>query len=202
MVRWWYRLAAGLIVISGAFIGLVFLTAADDPAQTWYTAPAGCAFPCWQGIQPGVTTAAQAVSLLNHHPWVGRVWGVSHARWSWSGQQPGWIDADRPGTLSIRYGLVEQIGIPTRLAMGDFWLMYKRLEKGVVFTAGLTSRAYYFADTGEFWVFSDLRCPITVGAFWRAPVQIILGDMSEFERQNAGHYTDYTLPGWHRSISC
>jgi hypothetical protein len=199
MLRWWWRLAAVLCIASISFIALI-------RAQPLSALPASlllqnsCEFPCWQGIQPRITSSSQAVDILNHHPWVGRVWGVSSARWTWSGQQPAWIDSRRLGTMSIRYGVVDQISIPTRFSTGDFWLLLTRLEKGVVFTSGLSTMAYNFVDAGDFWIVSDLSCPITRHDFWQKPVLILLGDMAEFERQHA--HIDYAMSGWARGVSC
>lgn len=202
MLHGWWRLALVLCVPCIALIGTIRAQTLTTAVPDDWLDGTNCTAPCWQGIQPGITPSFQAINLLNQHPWVDRVWGVSSGRWSWSGTQPAWIDARRPGTMSIRYGLVEQISIPTRLSTGDFWIMTSPLEKGVVFTSGLTSRAYNYADAGDFWIVSDLRCPITRRDFWNAPVLILLGDMREFEQQNAHHHNDYALPGWSRGVSC
>lgn len=163
-----------------------------------------CVFPCWEGIELGVTTSTKAVAVLCRHPWVERVWGVSIVVWTWSGQQPTWIDDSLPGTLSSHHGIVEQIGIPTRLKMGEFWLMYDRLEKGIVFDSGIEGLVNNFVDAGphRFWVKTDLRCPIRAVEFWNAPAIILLGDMTTFERLHRHDHDDYTLPGWFHDVSC
>lgn len=199
--QWWWRFAGVLFAVALSII-ITIRAQPLNAALPLLHLQNECPFPCWLGIQPGITTSAQAVNLLNNHAWVDRVWGISSARWTWNGNQPAWIDDRRPGTMSIRYGLVEQIGIPTRFSTGDFWLMYTQLEKGVVFTSGLSSIAYNYADVGDFWIVSDLRCPITRQNFWQQPVQILLGDMRTFEQAHAFHQTDYAMPGWSRGVRC
>lgn len=195
-----------LLIGFSAIISLVYTYAAlgGGYSSSLLARSDACVFPCWEGIEPGVTTSARAVAVLRRHPWVERVWGVSIVVWTWSGQQPAWINDSLPGTISSHHGIVEQIGIPTRLKMGEFWLMYERMEKGIVFDSGIAGLVNNFVDAGphRFWVKTDLTCPIRAVEFWNAPAIILLGDMTTFERLHRHDHDDYTVSGWFHDVSC
>ncbi len=199
-----FRLACALLLIFTASIGIIRARPYDDSLLASLNLPAvDCTMPCWSGIHPGMTSEA-AVEILRHHPWVDRMSGISLLRWTWSGQQPGWIDDSRPGAISSHYGTVIQIGIPTKLSMGDFWLMFDQVERGVIFDSGLSDLVYNFVsvEDGLFWIKADLGCPIQTQEFWKASTLILIGDMSTFERSYAEDFNDYTLPGWLTDVSC
>lgn len=198
------RLAFALFFIFALSISMIRARPYDDGLRVSLNLPAvDCPMPCWWGIYPGMTSQA-AVEILRHHPWVDRIWGISFVRWTWSGQQPAWIDASRPGAVSSHYGAVNQISIPTKLSMGDFWLMFDQVDRGVIFASGLSGLVYNFinVEDGLFWIKADLRCPIQTQEFWKAPTLILIGGMSTFERFYADDFDDYTLPGWLRDVSC
>jgi hypothetical protein len=199
-----FRTTFALITIFLVSIGLIRARPYDDGLRTSLNLPpANCTMPCWSGIHPGMSTEA-AVEILRHHPWVDQMRGISFMRWTWSGQQPTWIDASRPGAVSSHYGEVTQISIPTKLSMGDFWLMFDQVERGVIFDAGLSGMVYNFVNVrdGLFWIKTDLNCPIQAQEFWNASTLILIGGMSGFERFHADDFDDYTLPGWLADVSC
>src|SRR5579885_2795695 len=62
----------------------------------------GCAHPCWQGIEVGVTTREQAAQMLQANRWVAHIYQSAAAlTWQWSGQQPPEIDSTKDGLLQI-----------------------------------------------------------------------------------------------------
>jgi hypothetical protein len=60
----WLRLAALLTLIFGTAIGLVRARPYDDPEMRGFlTPPQGCAAPCFLGVQPGVTSVDDAITI-------------------------------------------------------------------------------------------------------------------------------------------
>lgn len=203
-MRFVFQTALALILVFILSISIIRARPYDEEVRDSLNLPANdCEMPCWAGIHPGMTTEA-AAEILSHHPWVDRMWGISYIRWTWSGQQPDWIDSSRPGAVSSHYGAVDQIGIPTKLSVGDFWLLFNQVDRGVVFASGLSGLVYNFVkvDNGLFWIKADLKCPIQSQEFWKAPTLILIGGMSTFERFHANEFDDYTLPGWLTDVSC
>jgi len=199
-----FRFAFVLIFIFMASISMIRARPYDNGLRTSLNLPAyDCEMPCWAGIHPGMPTET-ASDILRRHPWVDRIWGISLMRWEWNGEQPWWIDDSRPGAISSQYGAVDQIGIPTKLSTGDFWLLFDHVDRGVIFDLGLSGLVYNFinVEDGLFWIKADLKCPIQTQDFWREPTLILIGGMSSFERFHADNFDDYTLPGWLRDVSC
>jgi hypothetical protein len=199
-----FQISLVLLIIFILSISMIRARPYDNDLRTALNLPANdCEMPCWFGIRPGMTTEA-AAEILRHHPWVDRMWGISLMRWTWNGQQPAWADTSRPGAVSSHYGTVTQISIPAHLSLGDFWLLFDRVERGVIFDSGLSGLVYNFVsvENSLFWIKTDLNCPIQIQEFWNAPTLILIGGMSAFERFYADDFDDYTLPGWLADVSC
>lgn len=147
--------------------------------------PEGCAMPCWQGIRPGVTTAAEAMLLLRNHPWIedptylqGMGLATASVVWAWNDETPPEIDTARQGVLWIQSTLVKRIDIATTLPYGQFWL-YDRPSRGALFGEPVQPRRVFhlmdFLGTGL-----QLRvgfiCPLSPRQFWNAPVMLLYTD--------------------------
>lgn len=140
-----------------------------------------CPKPCWQGIQPGVTTVAEAIRLLEEHEWVDQVrGGDTRIRWTWSGQQSALIDGEQPGRLTAQNQLIVSIDIPLKIGMGDLVLLFgyphwrstNRADQTVI---------VHLSYPGEYLALSvTSRCAATRAAFWLAQPEITLQNQPAF----------------------
>jgi hypothetical protein len=122
--RW---MLVGLICF-GTLTGLI----RSQPYQPLVTdglpgAEPGCDSPCFMGIQVGRTTAAEALRILNAHPWVETAERPldQFIVWGWTGNQPAYIDATAPGSLMVNADRVIAISLLTRLRTGDWILQWE-----------------------------------------------------------------------------
>lgn len=122
------------VVLLVALIAALRLQSPDDAAlRDFLLPPPGCESPCWLGIRPGVTATDDALAVLGSHDWIKHVstrqTDSGYKRWyefSWSGTQPDFVDARKPGILNVRWlserePLVESVEIPLRLPLGDLY---------------------------------------------------------------------------------
>jgi hypothetical protein len=114
-----------------AIIGLIHLQPYDDsPLRAFLTPPEGCPGPCFMGIRPGVTTADEAVMILEAHEWVepprvleatdGR--GIYAITANWSGMQPGLIDSAEALWMGVEDDIIQRIVVSMNIRLGDVWL--------------------------------------------------------------------------------
>jgi hypothetical protein len=132
------------------------------------------------GIQPGITSLLQLETIARGHPWIasarfsrGMEIDSGYLQWSWSGAQPGYIDAAREGALWVQAGRVQWVDIPTIIPFGDVWLtLPPPLETTVYAMATSPRRAQFHAhyEEGLVRVRTELACPLRAAAFWHAPV--------------------------------
>jgi hypothetical protein len=156
-----------------------------------------CATPCWQGIQPGVTTADQALALLNANPWVGGVDGswtrapsgirvYSNVYWGWSGAQPAFVYnnfALSPPYLHVRGGIVQYIRIPTNISYGTARSIMGAPGTRTLSVSIPNARPLRYEHDAEYFggqlsLDSEINCPVNPYAFWNAPVVVTYGDGS------------------------
>ncbi len=129
-----------LTFIFAALVGLIRARPYDDSELHAILVPSdGCALPCFMGIRPGITTVQEAYDLLERHPWVDHVkqhiWfsGPNNNlfSWTWSGQQPAFINSAAPGVFSAHGSLVDVVQVSTTIPLGAFWLR-RRPQQGLV----------------------------------------------------------------------
>lgn len=173
MLRYTFHL---LIVLTGLLLLPVLLIRAqpyDDSELRAFLAPsAGCPAMCLLGIRPGVTTAHEALTILEGHEWVGRVdyqyydpqrLSRNLVSWRWSGQQPSLIDSTQVGTIELAtwdgsdVQKVYEISIATHIT-------FARL----VLAAGPPNSSWFVYDS--FGVFRDLN--VHTGAFSHRAFQV------------------------------
>lgn len=87
-----------------------------------------CPQPCWQGIQPAITSSTDAIARLKSMTWTsdisaiqGIVTNDSIIQWKWNGQQSGIIDGQRQGTIWLHNGLVYSIELPLNVTFVKAW---------------------------------------------------------------------------------
>lgn len=185
------KLALTLIVVFAAALGLIRAQPHDDSALRAFLAPpSGCAAPCFMGIRPGVTTGAEAVDLLAAHPWVAALnrayyhvaddYGM--LKWTWSGLQPGWVQAAREGWIAVdrqmgdRRSVVSSVSIASTIGVGGVYLAlgqpdYAWLEYDLSGSPAGFSMVY----TSGFQFHALLRCPLPLAQLYRADIDIKVG---------------------------
>lgn len=174
MPRFYLKLAAVLL-------GLVFTIAAviraqpydDSELRAFLTPPEGCPAPCFMGIRPGVTTAEEALAILEAHEWVrediaddtfpssgaglnGRIW------WRWDDPPAALLGSGYEGYMFIRDEIVESITFWTNIKMGELRLTLGVPDKLTIMKqySGMTYSRYnvYYVD-GNFGFLAVVTCP-------------------------------------------
>jgi hypothetical protein len=142
---------------------------------------------CWQGIEPGVTTADEAVALLENHPWIGMVdYRFGEINWQWNGTQPAIFDATKPlfhGRMlldQIENPTLDSLSIPTHATFGDFWLALGEPDYLTILTPGGTPRPSALIiiagyQERDFFLLGFMDCPIHALGFWQASVTVAYG---------------------------
>lgn len=137
MTRIFIYFALLLFFLFLTFIGMIGARPSSYDELHDFLVPPDCVLPCWQGIRPGVTTGDEAMTILQHHPWISRA--TQHAEFvfanvdnridlTWSGQQPGWINGAFDGAVGIRDNIVRWIAFETNIPLGEIVLALGRLE--------------------------------------------------------------------------
>lgn len=119
----------------------------DDAGLRSFLFPAGCAAPCFVGVQPGRTSVEDAVALLDHHAWIEtlmadiplviRGYGpvaMLPPSWVWSGAQPAWVDTSASGQTWVMNDRIDYVEIKTRLRLGEVWLILGRPDREQIST--------------------------------------------------------------------
>ena len=99
------RLYLKVTVLSFMVLSGVLMTICAQPLDNHVLRgllmPENCTMPCFMGIRPGVTTVADAVTLLAGSGWVNQAdirvstrFNVVRLEWYWNGLQPDIFDAD------------------------------------------------------------------------------------------------------------
>jgi hypothetical protein len=189
-----------------ACIGLIYALPYDDSdLLTFLTPPEDCPMPCFMGIRPGVTTLEEAGSILVRHSWVrnirqfynSRTGEITMIQWTWSGSQPGLIDASKPAYI---YGDVTHtilsLNIETVIPFGDLWLGWGRPDWGVLEGATgllgvMIQNAGYINDS--FSVRSEFSCPVRRYQVFQTPVTISFVSRMVFP---GGGDDDYIVSDW------
>ena len=155
-----------------------------------------CPAPCWQNLRPGVTSADEAVALLQQNRWIAEISVEEETiQWSWSGQQPPAVNAAEPGTLTIVDQRVSSIRISTNVSMGDMALLMGYPRWRSTNRSGGTA-IITLIYPGDYLLLSiSLRCPTNHTAFWLAKPEITLHSTP----LHGGNLTPTLL---HDSISC
>lgn len=103
---WWMLLCAAALLTFwfALLIGAVYRP--DNGRLRALLSPSdGCSAPCFMGVRLGNAVSSQTIPILQRHPWVDQVYphlDGFYWDWSWSGQQPAFVDARRRGFLGSR----------------------------------------------------------------------------------------------------
>lgn len=119
----------------------------DTELRTFVLPPAGCADPCWQGLQPGITNIFDIMSTLHNNHWVTNVTHENYSkfsngfvRWQWSSERPTFLEDNERSNLWYEDSVIEDFSIRTEVRLGDMllllgqpdWTITRRMDVGVV----------------------------------------------------------------------
>jgi len=206
--------AGALLAVRAALLHA--LPASDDVRRFLLPAP-DCAMPCWQGIQPGVTTVDQASALLGANPWIEGLQIVerppsTYLYWNWSNQKPAFVGDPRaliPPEIWAQNDTIQLIFIPTALAYGQVSLVLGRPHRGsfgvsTSLNSGVLDHrpnthhlAAYF--NGAVNVDTRIFCPVNLDLFWNAPVNVAYVGNLLMDSQSI---FNYDLPRWLYGSPC
>ncbi|MBI1258681.1 MAG: hypothetical protein GC204_14530 [Chloroflexi bacterium] len=150
---------------------------------------------CYMGIYPGASTIDQAAAALRAHPWVAEVDTRSQTQvtWTWSGQQPAYIDEGVPGAASERDAIhISLIRVKTRFNYGDIWLQLGTPQQGYALRQpdGFLHGVYY--TRYSLLAINSISCPASMQDFWTMPVIAQFGDafvmLDSRYREQSAHF--------------
>jgi hypothetical protein len=172
------KLALFLTLFFAACIGLIRAQLYDDSElRAFLTPPEGCPIPCFMGIRPGVTTAEEALAILEAHEWVGEITFLPPERfaWKWNGRQPEMLNRSSgidDGHISLNPdNTVYLVVVPTRIRFGDISLFYNHPP--------LYDSQTIRINRIDFW--RDESCTGSPSYYWHIPVTIAAVDYSVFD---------------------
>jgi len=174
-------------LIFAALIGLIRSQPYDDSQlRAFLTPPDGCPAPCFMGIRPGVTTADEAIAILENHHWVGNITiNRNHAQhirsieWRWSGQKPSLLRDGAFLVIDADQMLVRSIDIPTYLPLASVMTSAANPEKYYLFGERITYVQPFLAYTFDyvpenyFHIIGFAFCPYQ-STIWWSDVDIVL----------------------------
>ncbi|MEZ4672377.1 MAG: hypothetical protein R3E39_31110 [Anaerolineae bacterium] len=137
-----------------------------------------CVAPCFMNIQPGLTSAADAVRTLEGSEWVGQIQvGPYGILWRWNGRQPLAFQNLYPvssekydGVIAFADGLVVNIILSSPLKLGDLYLALGPPQK--IGSISIQHSAYVqmnipFGDEA-FMASVTIECPVATATYWQS----------------------------------
>jgi hypothetical protein len=189
MTRQLPKIALALVTFWTIAIGVIRAQPYDDTTlDPLLTPPAGCAMPCFIGVQPGVTTWDDSIGILESNQWVEGVYTAANTiDWLWNGRQPAIFDTSSQFFQGrVEFGNIDDshrittIAIKSTLTFGDLWLVLGRPDRVTLYApnAAPPSMAIYYAalyERYDLYVFNLLVCPIRRDDFWNKTVYVAFG---------------------------
>ncbi|MCC6803624.1 MAG: hypothetical protein IT319_12135 [Anaerolineae bacterium] len=225
MFRLLVRSALVIAVFAAAALALIRMNGYDDTTVSRFF-DSCTPMPCWQGIRPGVTTGEEALVILQNHPWVNAIWGVSGSAypggevspllyWRWSENYPfaGDVPFGQQGIIVTSGGVVQQIFLTADIPFGDLWLALGTPASGAVDYIFDTPKNILIENTSLFpevgaAVTARLKtdCAVRYPDLWRAGVYMWLQDGETLGTENVAYpmYLNVMRTGYHRlwSLIC
>ncbi|HLU10082.1 MAG TPA: hypothetical protein VK003_10485 [Oceanobacillus sp.] len=211
-----HNMLGGLVVklalaLTGIFAASLALTHAQpyngEDLIALITPPANCAMPCWNGIQPGVTTANDAAAILQADPNVADVLVLpGKISWWWNGEQSSLLDASgrafhgRMETAMVNgQETITSIVLDTNVLLGDVRLTLGEPDSLTLHTVASEDQSQrsgivHVAHYGDLYVFNMLECPMNVSDFWASPSYIAFGAPNLVFEGETFEYD--SLPNW------
>jgi hypothetical protein len=207
--RCYLRILIALLLLFTALPLLARLQPNNDAGLRALLFPPGCAAPCIFGIRPGETTGAEALDILETHPWVTGISIVYRGAtnpgenrdgtlsWRWNGSQPPLLRSPElvVGEIDIDVGRVRTVRLSTAITFGEIWLVMDDTQPRYGFVR--PSRAFFgrFLNHLAVYIREGLEFrtrfprPARADGFWSAFVEV------RFEAQPATDFA-YRLPCW------
>ena len=202
------KLALLLVTIfAGGVTLLRVLTFGGSDLRALLTASQNCAAPCWNGIQPGVTTIDEAVAFLAADRTIADYQLTpGKLSWWWNGDQIAALDSSgRAFHGRMEYAIangedrISSIVLDTTIPLGDVQLTLGSPDSITLHTvrpqdASQRSGVIYVAHYDALAVFTLLDCPLSVDDFWRSSAYIAFGRPTlSFEGET---FELHALPDW------
>ena len=166
-----------------------------------------CDAPCFMGVQPGATNSQRAMALLQAHEWVDEVFVILdgfYGEWSWSGQQPRFVNTGSRGFLgahSAQYNAYYSMSIDSTITLDELYLALGEPDLSFfIHTERAGSRTlvhsvYY--NTLGLQADGAITCPATLARLWQSDLTLYWGSLPGRER--AQMQMPYTFPRYPRS---
>jgi hypothetical protein len=196
MIHLWLRLISALTFVCILPIALIPALPYDDhDLSEFFTAAIDCPLPCFLGVRPGITQAAEALELLRQHEWISDVnmnasgRGYGDIRWNWSGAQSSLIDTARPVRMTFYWdredptparpedALIETISFYTHVRIYNAQTWYGDPDAGSVTVSVddlISYMAAYFGQASMLHVSAALSCPLNLMTYWEARAKITM----------------------------
>lgn len=130
MRRFYLRLMLLSVVVFSATLLVIRAIPYDDHELRELLLPEGCPAPCFLGIRPGMTTADEAVKLLEANKWVAKIDKESNEygdtiKWTWNNRIPWWMNPTSEGEVltanTAERSFVHTIRISSFLQLGEVY---------------------------------------------------------------------------------
>lgn len=156
------------------------IPASADAVTTLFSSSADCPAPCVMGIALEESTAEDALAILEAHEWVGDITVqrspsdvINAISWTWSGNQPTFIEASRDAVLTLNWsGLrITSITIDVNLSMGELWQMVGDPLKTTFYadSSGMMTYLGAYSDA-KLHTYGIGNCPATANTFWHMQI--------------------------------
>ncbi len=124
MIGFYLRRVLWPVLLFTVLLMMIRIRPYDDHEARQLLLPDGCPAPCFIGIQPGISTAKDALKQLEASTWITNIDDLTrgsqgYIRWDWSDQKPEWISDDTKGKLWIVENLVDTITIYSDFVLGE-----------------------------------------------------------------------------------
>jgi hypothetical protein len=190
MTRFYLQLALLFMISFSVIASGIHLRPYDDHGLRALLTAENCPMPCFMGIQPGVTKADQAVSLVEKSGWADKVealqtndGGISGLQWNWNDTAPGLHDRQRPARVQL-YPAAKALSVPTVVSIttgtiepvGTIFLLMGQPDSlegsPASMTAGDLSLVNALFISNGLFIVATVACPTTEDHFWRAPMTV------------------------------
>jgi hypothetical protein len=171
------KVAFPLTLVFAACIGLIHVQPYDDSELRAFLTPDDCPMPCIMGIRPGVTTADEAIAILNTHEWVEHFEGYPDTQiidvMQWTDHRPYFINTAYPSRLRLSTdSKIIEIEVPTTIESGEIHLLFG--EPPSADYGSLRENVFVlnmYRDESLYMV-ASLPCPLGYKSFLQSPVRI------------------------------
>jgi hypothetical protein len=211
MLRFYIRL---MLLLLGVFFAAGAIIRAqpydESELRAFLTPPEGCPAPCFMGIRPGVTTAEEAVAILEAHEWVGKVQQIirpntdySSIEWAWSDSRPLAVPQDGPNSItatSATYNII----FDNNISWGWIWLIFGKPDLVEYFEYPIDDFISYASVYSQhfMYMYFDVTCSMNSSSFWQANTTIIISNVSYPFEANDAIFDGYLEEFRQRNATC